>query len=253
MDRCTINQNAELVHHFPELKNLSGFDYVKATTQIEQIIEYYPIPCSFFCPGHFIDSISRSDVKELISSDAVGVEFCLDNVISPNYSHPNVSIKNGEMFTVKLVAVDQVGNPLNATIINSFQSKSGNGRLKAGQLEQQVGEQCTELEYNVYSQDNSAQIHIHADGPWGDKGVSRKTMNVIFLPCVCPIGFHQSQSENDCICECDQNSLVFCSNNVLSPNNSYTNVSKKKGEMFTISVVAVDQTGNPINNQFFLF
>ena len=247
LDRCTINQNAELVHYFPELRNSSGFDYVKATTQIEQIIDYYPIQCSSFCPGHFIESISRSDVKELISSDAVRVEFCLDNVISSNYSHPNVSIKKGEMFTVSVVAVDQVGNPLNATIINSFQSKSGNGRLKAGQVEQQVGDQCTELEFNVYSQDNSAQIHIHADGPCGDKGVSRKTLNVMFLPCICSIGFHPSQSENDCICECDQNSLVFCSDNLLSPNNSYTNVSKKKGEMFTISVVAVDQTGNPIN------
>ena len=150
--------------------------------------------------------ISRSDVKELISSDAVRVEFCLDDVISLNYSHPNVSIKKGEMFTVSLVAVDQVGNPLKAIVINSFRSKSGNGRLKAGQVEQQVGDQCTELEYNVYSQNNSAQIHIHADGSCGDKGVSRKTLTVIFLPCMCLVGFESSlgPTEIDCICECDQ-------------------------------------------------
>ena len=134
------------------------------------------------------------------------MEFCLDNVISRNYSHLNVSINKGEMFTVSLVAVDQVGNPLNATIISSFQSKSGNGRLKAGQVEQQVGNQCTELEFNVYSQDNSAQIHIHADGPCGDKGVSRKTLNVILLLCTCAVGFEPSSgpTEIDCVCECDQ-------------------------------------------------
>ena len=110
------------------------------------------------------------------------------------------------MFTVSLVAVDQVGNPLNATIINSFQSESGNGRLKAGQVEQQVGDQCTELEYNVYSQDNSAQIHIYTDGPCGDKGVSKKTLNVTFLPCTCPVGFEPSPgpTEIDSICECAQ-------------------------------------------------
>ena len=206
LDRCTINQNAELVHYFPEFKNSSGFDYVKTTTQIEQIIDYHTGPNQTPGPLYFIESISRSDLKGLISSDTVQVEFCLNNVISPNYSHPNVSIKKGEMFTVSLVAVDQVGNPLNATIINSFQSKSGNGRLKAGQVEQQVGDQCTELEFNVYSQDNSAQIHIHADGPCGDKGVSRKTLNVIFDPCTCPIGFEPSPgpSEIDCICECAQ-------------------------------------------------
>ena len=220
LDRCAINQNAEIVRYFPEYKNRSGVDYVMATTNTR---------------------------LGQISSDAVRVEFCLNNVISPKYNHPNVSIKKGEMFTISLVAVDQVGNPLNATIINSFQSKSGNGQLGVGQVEQQVVNQCTELEYNVYSQDNSAQIHIYADGPCTNKGVSLKTLNIVFLPCICPIRFHPSQSDKDCICECDQNSLVFCSDNVSSPNNSYTNVTKKKGEMFTISVVAVDQTGNPVN------
>ena len=213
LDRCTINQNAELVRSFPNFKNLSGFDYVKATTQIEQITDYSYHSRTYYDTedisqgvDYLIGTISRSNVKGLISSDAVRVEFCLDNVIYPNYSHPNVLIKKGEIFTVSLVAVDQVGNPQNATIINSFHSKRGNGQLKAGQVEQQVGSQCTELEYNVYSQDKSAQIHIHADGPCGDKGVSRKTLNVIFLPCTCPVGFEPSPgpSEINCICECDQ-------------------------------------------------
>ena len=201
LDRCTINQNAELVLYFQKFKSLSGFDYVSATTQIEQINEHR---CNQTQGrDYFIETISRSDVKGLISSDAVRVEFCSDDVISPNY---NISIKKGEMFTVSLIALDQVGNPLNATIINSFQSESGNGRLKAGQVEQKLGSQCTELEYNVYSQDNSSKIHIHADGPCGDKGVSRKTLNVKFLPCTCAVGFESSPgpTEIDCICECDQ-------------------------------------------------
>ena len=80
----------------------------------------------------------------LISSDAVQIQFCLGNIITSNYSQ---SIKKGEVFIVSL-AVDQVGNPLNATIITSFHSESGNGWLKEGQVEQQVGNQCTELEYN---------------------------------------------------------------------------------------------------------
>ena len=206
LDRCTINQNAELVRLYPEFKNSSGFDYVKTTTQIEQITDYNKY--YYQTPGtdNFIANISRSDVNGLISSDAVRVEFCLNNIISPNYSHPSVSIRKGEMFTVSLVAVDQVGNPLNAKIINFFQSKSGNGQLKAGQVEQQVGDQCTELEYNVYSQDNSSQIHIHAEGPCDYKGVSRKTLSVIFLPCTCPVGFEPSPGPSgiDCICECDQ-------------------------------------------------
>ena len=105
-------------------------------------------------------------------------------------------------------------------------------------MEQQVGDQCTELEYNVYSQDNSAQLHTHADGPCGDKGVSRKTVNVILLPCTCPVGFEPSPGPSgiDCVCECDhmlkQHQITSCSSenkNILLETNiwigffNYTN------------------------------
>ena len=71
LDRCTINQNAELVRLYPEFKNSSGFDYVKTTTQIEQITDYNKY--YYQTPGtdNFIANISRSDVNGLISSDAV--------------------------------------------------------------------------------------------------------------------------------------------------------------------------------------
>ena len=139
----------------PEYKKLNGFDYIKATTQLEDIVDSEQTD-----PDYLIEEISRLDVQDLISSDAVRVEFCLNNVISPNYNYPSVSIKKGEMFRISLAALDQVGNPLNATIVSTFQTKSGNGWLKEGQAEQQVGNQCTDLDYNVYSQDNSTQVHI---------------------------------------------------------------------------------------------
>ena len=242
LDRCTINQNAELVRYSANYKKLNGFDYVKVTTNIGQTVNSEQTT-----PDFLIQNISNSEVKGLISSDAIQVEFCVNNVISPNYSHPNVSIKKGELFTVSLVAIDQVGNPLNATIISSF--LFGNGQLKVGQEQQQAGNQCTELEYNAYSQDSSAQIHINAYGPCGDIGVSRKNLTVIFLPCTCPVGYHQSPSENDCICECDQTSLVFCLDNVISPNYTYPDVWIRKGETFSVSLVAVanGNVGNPVN------
>ena len=46
------------------------------------------------------------------------------------------------------MAVDQVGNPMNATICSSVISESGFDRLNEGQTQQKVGKQCTELEYN---------------------------------------------------------------------------------------------------------
>ena len=100
-----------------------------------------------------------------------------------------------------------MGNPVNATVSSSLSSASGNGHFKGGQSEQQVGNQCTELEYNVYPQDNSAQLHIHfyAEGPCGyNIEVSKLTLNLTFLYCECPVGFQPSSSQTECICECDR-------------------------------------------------
>ena len=204
LDRCTISLDAELVYGYPEYKNSSGFDYIKATTQIEQIIDYSQYARSH--PDYLINNITNSDVIGLISSDVI-LKFCMDNVLSPNYTHPNVSKYKGELFTVSVAVVDQVGNPLNTTVSSSLSSESGNDHFKGGQVEQQLGNQCTELEYNVYSQDSSVQLHLHlyAEGPCGNNiEVSKLTLNLTFLPCECPVGFQPSSSQTECICECDR-------------------------------------------------
>ena len=216
LDRCTVNPSAELLHSYPQYKYIRGFDYIKVTTQIEQVTNYYYSTESHVYtkdnlfqlihdPEYLINNISKSDVMGLISSDGI-LKFCSDNVISPNHTHPDVSINKGELFTVSVVAVDQVGNLLNATVSSSLSSESGNGHFKGGQVEQQVGKQCTELEYNVYSQDNSAELHLYlyADGPCGNIEVSELSLNLTFLPCECPVGFQPTSSQTECICECDR-------------------------------------------------
>ena len=204
LDRCTINQDAELTLFWTQpydYKTMYGFDYIKATTQIEQIVDYSQYARSH--PDYLINNITKSDVMELISSDGI-LNFC---VLFPNHSHPGVLIHKGELFTVSVVVVDQVGNPVNATVSSSLSSESGNGHFKGGQVEQQVGKQCTELEYNVYPQDSSAQLHLHlyAEGPCGyNIEVSKLTLNLTFLPCECPVGFQPSSSQTECMCECDR-------------------------------------------------
>ena len=198
-----MNPEAELYMYIQIEKLLYGFDYIKATTQIEQIVDYSQYAISH--PDYLINNISKSDVLGLISSDGI-LNFCSDNVISHNHSHPDISTNKGELFTVSVVVVDQVGNPVNATVSSSLSSESGNGHFKGGQSEQQVGKQCTELEYNVYPQDNSAQLHIHlyAEGPCGNNiEVSKLILNLTFLPCECPVGL-QPSSKTECICECDR-------------------------------------------------
>ena len=107
------------------------------------------------------------------------------------------------------MAVDQVGNAMSATIHSSVVSKSGVGRLKEGQTEQEVGNQCTELKYNVFSQDSSAQVALYAEGPCNNSGISRKLINISFELCTCPIGLKPIQSDIECRCDCDPDLLPY--------------------------------------------
>lgn len=210
LDRCTVSPFAELLlaasqdHSILGHSSLDliGFDYIKATAQIEHATDY---SLNSMFPGHLISGISRSDVKGLISSDPLQVMFCVNGFISPDYLHPVVSIKKGERFAVTVVAVDQVGNPVNATVVSFFfSSSSGNGHIKDDQIVRQVGSECTVLEYNVYSQDELAHIQIHAEGLCDYLGISTKRLSIAFLPCTCPVGFQQSPSDDECVCDCDQ-------------------------------------------------
>ena len=128
LDRCTADKNAEY-HIFS-----NGSEFIKNT-------------------------IKFSTEPPSISSRPVQVIFC-------NYSQrDSISTRRGHTFKISVMAVDQVGSPMNSTIHSSIVSKSGRDRFKEGQAEQEVGNQCTELEYNVFSQDSSAQVELYAKGP----------------------------------------------------------------------------------------
>ncbi len=163
LDRCTISQNAE----YP---NGSGLDYIYNTI--------------------------KSSIAS-ISSRPVQVILC-------NYSQFDyVSTKKGHTFKVSVMAVDQVGNPMNATIRSSVVTESGRYRFKEGQAKQEIDNQCTELEYNVFSQDSSAQLELYVEGPCINLGISKQLINIFFLPCTCPIGLKLVQSDIECKCDCD--------------------------------------------------
>ena len=171
LDRCTVSPLAE-AYYYNSITN--GFEYIRMTVNVSN--------------------------DSTITSDPVKVVICRDHTIST---------MKGRMFKLNVSAIDQVGNPVNATIHSSVFTDSRVGRLKEGQTEQTVGNQCTELEYNVFSQDSSAQLEIYADGPCKDMGISKKTVAVVFLPCTCPIGLQPSPSQIECECVCDQELQLY--------------------------------------------
>ena len=107
---------------------------------------------------------------------------------------------------------------------NPWFSGYGIIRLKEGQSEQIAGSECTELGYNVFAEDSSAQVELYAKGPCNDSGISKLVINIDFLDCTCPLGFHSSQSSIECSSECDSELQAtecfpeegtFTSNNML--------------------------------------
>ncbi|XP_064388740.1 uncharacterized protein LOC135336804 [Halichondria panicea] len=180
LDRCTVDVSAELS------SSDNGFEYLNNTVCYSSI-----------------------------ASKAVRVKLC-------NTTKQTISVRKGQAFTISVMAVDQVGNPMNKAIIHSsvITESSRVDRLKEGQAQQEVGNQCTELEYNVFSQDSSAQLELYADGPCNNLGISRQILNISFLKCECPIGLKPIMSSIECKCDCDP---------VLQQEYHITNCSEKNG------------------------
>ena len=169
LDRCTVSTQTEA---YDEVSN--GLQYFLKTVVISK--------------------------GATITSDPVQVVVCGEH----NSSIPNIKTTKGEPFKISIKAIDQVGNPINATIHSSVVTESRVGRLKEGQTEQTVSNQCTKLEYNVFSQDSSAQLELYADGPCTNLGISKQIFTITFLPCTCPIGLQPSQSQIECACVCNE-------------------------------------------------
>ena len=148
----------------------------------------------------------RRDFYGHVSSDPVRICRCMNGTIDCNNAHPPVFAKKGERFTLNLIALDQVGKPVRATIFSSLKLvNSGIGGLGKGQYSREIGNHCTELEYNVYSAWRKEVLKVYADGPCQDKGISKHDINLTFKQCTCPIGFEiDKTSMINCSCKCDK-------------------------------------------------
>lgn len=63
-------------------------------------------------------------------------------------------------YSVEVVAVDQVGLPVSATVL----SKTGEG-LSDGHVTQDVSQACTKLNFNIFSPNDEEKLIVHAESP----------------------------------------------------------------------------------------
>ena len=145
------------------------------------------------------------DDLDTIASDSVRVCFCLHDQPNCSYNHPPISVRRGEPFRLSVVAVDQVNHTVEATIISRVSSTAD---LGDGQRFQRTNTNCTVLERNVFSSADSEQLLMYTDGPCRNAVPSQASVDIIFLPCECPIGFEPLVDVLDTRCECVCNSSI---------------------------------------------
>ena len=150
----------------------------------------------------YLGNISNLTLNS-IASLPVQVCFCTsDGQPNCSYQPPPMNVKKGKAFKVPLVAIDQVGNPVDATIISSLTFSEGG--FGESQHTQKVGWNCTDLTFNVFSPHDSETIVLFADGPCRNSAPSIRHLDIQFLNCTCPIGFENSSNRpTACECICD--------------------------------------------------
>ena len=190
LDRCSVSPYAEVYRlYYPKDPTQHRPDVMNGVTYISKVT-------------NVIDDGS-------ISSGPIGICFCTNDELDCDLSTTSVVVKKGETFHVQLVAVDQLSHPKAATIHSTLNfSESGLGE---GQLTQSLGENCTELAYNVISPNKTERLSLSALGPCRDAKLSQVHVHVTFKPCTCPIGFMPSATESyqRCDCECDSTLYPF--------------------------------------------
>ena len=146
-----------------------------------------------------------SNIKNLSSISSKPMKLCLcreNNQPDCDHKHISKNVTRGRDFNLLVVALDQVSNATNATILAYSSGESGIGN---GQYSQETYGTCTNLTYSVYSKYGSERLTLYAEGPCRDAPLSSLSIQVIFNPCQCPIGFTESTKyPTICRCECDE-------------------------------------------------
>ena len=193
LDRCTANPFTFLYYKANRTENVQNNLTISGVSYFRTI------------------SNTQSD-KNSISSDPVRICFCQNGNPDCSYHVINKEVKKGETFSQSLVAVDQVNHTLSNIIIHSFLMFKESG-IGEGQLSQKTGENCTSLNFTLFSPYSIEEVSLYAQGPCKDANLSRNKIIITFKNCTCPIGFQPKESEStDCVCECSRELLNCISN-----------------------------------------
>ena len=178
LDRC-IAENGKITDPYIIKNPTKGIDYIRKVTK-------------------------DNAIDRMITSDPVRLCYCQNGEINCTYKHPPVETKKGKAFYVPITAIDQAHHQVNATVQIDYHH-STSGHFGDGQHIQSISNECSNLTLNVYSSYNDlVKLILYATGPCNSTGISQTSLQVILLPCICPIGFQEVIGQSSCQCDCDK-------------------------------------------------
>ena len=178
LDRCRADLGAEILRILQPTSSFYGITYFENV-----------------CGVHNVSQISSGPVR---------VCFC-DSDRQPDCRRKQLFTRamKGELFTVSVVAVDQVNHTVMNVSIRSYLKYSSSG-LGDGQMLQTTKESCSDLRFSIHSLHPLENVTLYAEGPCGNASKSQTIVSVVFLNCSCPVGFQPNHTEKaNCVCECD--------------------------------------------------
>ena len=137
----------------------------------------------------------NGDKGHSISSDPTRLCFCNKSKLNCTEATQSKSIYPGQQVEVSVVAIDQSGSTIPALIHTAV--RSGDNLIMSETISYETGENCTSRNYSVTPKIPFNQLELHPSNKSGN--TTHLIVNVTFE--VCPIGFEQSNSTGECICD----------------------------------------------------
>ena len=137
----------------------------------------------------------NGDKGHSISSDPTRLCFCNKSKLNCTEATQSKSIYPGQQVEVSVVAIDQSGSTIPTLIHTAV--RSGDNLIMSETISYETGENCTSRNYSVTPNNLFNQLEIYPSNKSGN--TIHLIVNVTFE--VCPIGFEQSNSTGECICD----------------------------------------------------
>ena len=155
--------------------------------------------------------------SKIIASKPYQLCFCMSDKDYNCFKSTNVEVYRGQKFAVGLIALDQMGNLTSTSVTAKTNSET---RILMDQRTQKIDQNCTNIEYQLYSVKAFEELTLYPDGPCRDVGFARAVVNVTFRSC--PVGFMQSGG----VCVCEERLQKYHANCTIDVDNSIIRSSK---------------------------